>query len=201
MAPPVCIYIDLSNIFVNAQHVAEQREGPAARFDVRVQFRSLVRLAAAERNVLQAVCVGSASGDIEPVLDHLRAVGVEPEIYERGQGSGKEQAVDQCLQVHMLRAALDLEPPGVAVLLSGDGAGYMEGVGFFADLERMHRRGWGVELLAWDRFCNRHLREWVQANGAYIRLEDWYKNITFREDGQRIVQPFSLDRRPTAAPR
>ena len=87
------------------------------------------------------------------------------------------------------------------MLLTGDGAGYMEGRGFFADLERMYKRGWGVELLAWDRFCNRHLREWVQEHGVYIKLEDWYKNVTFREGGARIVQPFSVDRRSTATPR
>lgn len=201
MSSGVCIYLDLSNIFLNARHVAERREGLAAVDDIRIHFRSLVRLAAGDRHVLQAVCVGSARGDIEPVLEHVRAAGVEPEIFERGSGSGKEQAVDQGLQVHMLRAALDVEPPGVAVLLTGDGAGYMEGVGFYADLERMYKRGWGVELIAWDRFCNRYLREWIEEYGVYIRLEDYYKNVTFREGGERVVQPFSLDRRPRAAPR
>lgn len=200
MASSVCIYIDLSNIYMAGREVASHREGMAAYMDLRIHFRSLVRLAAADRNVLAAVCVSSAVGNIDPVVDHLRAVGVEPEIYERGQESGREQAVDQSLQVHMLRAALDVEPPGVAVLLTGDGAGYMEGVGFFADLERMHRCGWGVELLSWDRFCNRHLREWVREHGVYVPLEDWYKNVTFREGEQRVVQPFSLDRRPVAEP-
>ena len=43
--------------------------------------------------------------------------------------SGKEQGLDQCLQVHMLRAIHDCPTPQVAVLMTGDGAGYDDGVG------------------------------------------------------------------------
>jgi len=37
----------------------------------------------------------------------------------------------------MLKRLADVQPPGVAVLLIGDGAGYDTGVGFYADLEHM----------------------------------------------------------------
>ena len=64
----------------------------------------------------------------------FRDTGTEVEIFEPGNSSRREQGVDQCLQVHMLRAALDVQPPGVAVLLTGDGAGFDGGTGFHADL-------------------------------------------------------------------
>ena len=50
---------------------------------------------------------------------------------------GREQGVDQTLQTAMLRDAFDHNgSPGIAVLLTGDGSGFVDGVGFHADLER-----------------------------------------------------------------
>jgi hypothetical protein len=108
----------------------------------------------------------------------LRAVGVELELFERGEESGKEQAVDQALQVHMLRAVLD-RPPGVAVLLTGDGSGAHLGKGYFADLKRMHSKGWKVEVLSWNNSCHTGLKEWAKQNGMFVALDDHYESITF----------------------
>ena len=63
-------------------------------------------------------------------------------------GGGREQGVDQALQTAMLRDLSDNNgDPGTAVLISGDGAGFDDGCGFHADLERMHRKGW--KLKSW----------------------------------------------------
>ena len=54
---------------------------------------------------------------------------------------GREQGVDQALQTAMLRDAFDYNGnPGIAVMLTGDGSGFDDGVGFHADLERMYNR-------------------------------------------------------------
>ena len=51
---------------------------------------------------------------------------------------------DRVLQLRMLEDALDYNGnPGIVVLLTGDGAGYLEGAGFHSTLERMHKRGFG----------------------------------------------------------
>ncbi|MBF0517985.1 MAG: hypothetical protein HQK97_12905, partial [Nitrospirae bacterium] len=69
-------------------------------------------------------------------------MGIKVETYERGSDSNKEQAVDQALQVHMLRKTIVYNgTPGIAVLLTGDGHGFHDGVGFHADLEIMHKKG------------------------------------------------------------
>ena len=53
---------------------------------------------------------------------------------------GREQGVDQALQTAMLRDGFDYNgDPGIIVMLTGDGAGFDDGVGFHADMERMHR--------------------------------------------------------------
>ena len=113
--------------------------------------------------------------------------------------------VDQLLQTFMLRDAVDYNcAPGIAVLLMGDGSGFADGVGFHADLERMHRRGWDIEVLSWRHSCNRRMREWAEQNGKFIALDDFYNSITFLEvawPGQpiaapRYAEPLPLDSRP-----
>ena len=122
---------------------------------------------------------------------------VKIELYERGASSGAEQWVDQCLQVHMLRVLADVQEPGIAVLLTGDGAGYDSGAGFHADLERLQNLGWGIEVLAWDAACRKSLKDWAKSVGVYIPLDDYYDSVTFVQGG-RYSQNLSLTRRPTA---
>jgi len=97
----------------------------------------------------------------------------------------------------MLRALADFDAPSIAVLLTGDGAGYDDGAGFHADLERMERRGWGIEVLSWDSACNKKLKAWSKSAGVYIPLDDYYDSVTFIEKGRRS-KAMSLTGRPTA---
>ena len=126
-------------------------------------------------------------------------------MFERGAESNREQAVDQALQVHMLRTAFDSNGhPGVAVMLTGDGKGFHDGVGFHADLDRMHKRGWGVEVIAWERTCNPRLKSWAHSVGAFIPLEDYYESVTFLDDEKGVIRrakPLDLKKRPVIAPR
>jgi NYN domain len=195
-ASQVHIFWDNSNIFIPAQYAARRRDGTLQQSRVRIQFDHLYDLARAGRAVASAVCVGSVPPELEAVWARLRAVGVEVELYERGAESDREQGVDQCLQVHMLRRTID-ELPGIAVLLTGDGAGYDDGVGFHADLERMSARGWRIEVLSWDTACRRTLKDWARQAGVYIPLEDFYSSVTFIEGGRRSV-PLSLRQRKVA---
>jgi hypothetical protein len=195
----VYIFWDHSNIFVPAKEVARRREGLSAERDIRIHFQNVFALARAGRTVPKAICVGSSGTQLQPVLSRLAATGVDLEFYERGGQSRSEQGVDQCLQVHMLRVLADVATPAVAVLLTGDGVGYESGVGFHADLERLSRRGWGVEVISWDDACNQKLKRWAKAVGMYIPREDYYHSVTFRA-GLRNALPLSLMHRGRAEP-
>ena len=196
----VHIFWDNSNIFIPARYAAARRDGTLQELLVRIQFDNLYNLARAGRPVSSAICVGSVPPELDAVWQRLRAVGVEVELYERGEESGREQGVDQCLQVHMLRRLVDTDTPGVAVLLTGDGAGYLDGVGFYADLERMEQHGWGIEVISWDNACNRKLKQWASQAGVYVPLETFYPSVTFIEGGRRST-PLSLRARRTSQPR
>jgi hypothetical protein len=183
MPDRVFIYWDNSNLFIGARALASEREGADARYRVRLHFQNLLRLAHADRPVVRAQAVGSVPPELRAVWNMLEGSGVEVELFERGETSGREQGVDQALQTRMLRDLIDHNGnPGIAVLLTGDGAGFYDGVGFHADIERMHARGWEVEGLSWEESCNRRMRHWVEENGRFICLDDYYESITFLTD-------------------
>ncbi len=201
----VFIYWDNSNIFISAQEAAVDREGEETRSRVRIHFRNLLALAHAGRSIERAIAVGSIPPELRQVWNRLENEDVEGRLLECGALHGSEEGVDQLLQTFMLRDAVDYNgAPGIAVLLTGDGSGFADGVGFHADLDRMHRRGWAIEVLSWRHSCNRRMREWAERNGKFIALDDFYNSITFLEGawpGQpvadpRYAEPLRLDARP-----
>jgi len=196
----VFIFWDNSNIFISARHVARRFGEAAWENSIRIEFENLLRLASAGRPVGKALVVSSATGDLVPVRQRLEKVGFEVEFLERGSRSGAEQGVDATLQVAMLRTLNDCERPQVAVLLTGDGAGYEDGVGFHADLRRMADKGWGIEVIAWEASCKHSLKSWAQETGVFIPLEHYYYQITFVQGG-RTAERVNLTHRPMAEPK
>ena len=197
----VFVYWDNSNIFISAQAVAIEREGSQARSRVRLDFRNLLRLAQADRPIRHAVAVGSIPPELRHVWNRMSL--------ERGAIHGREEGVDQLLQTCMLRDTVDYNgDPGIAVLLTGDGSGFADGVGFHADLQRMHNKGWRIEVLSWRHSCSRRMREWAEQNGFFIALDDYYESVTFLEPpapgrplaDPRDAAPLDLSGRPGLAP-
>ncbi len=187
---------DNSNIFVSGRATCDRIEYQSDGF--RIDFENLIELAADGRPIEQVLCVGSVPPPTDSVWGHIeKRTGKKPELYERGAASGKEQAVDQALQTRMLRLGYDFLPPETLVLLSGDGKGDEDGVGFFADAKRLHRIGWKIEILAWQRHCRREMAQWAQQNGVFVPLDDFYSQITFI-NGKRNASALNLKARPKA---
>ena len=163
-------------------------------------------LAHAGRPVEKALAAGSIPPEMQGVWSRLERSGVNIQLFNRGTADGTEQEVpDQRLQLRMLEDALDnVDNPRIVVLLTGDGAGYEEGAGFHATLERMHKLGWRNEILSWTHSCKRAMREWAESKGIFVALDDFYDSITFREPSRpghelapgRDSMPLDLSRRP-----
>ena len=135
----VFIYWDNSNIFLEAQRLAEERNsGPDARYRVRVDFGNMLRLAHADRPVEKARAVSSVPPEMRQLWNRLESQGVEVQLFDRGSaGAGEQEMPDRFLQLRMLEDGWDYNGnPGIAVLLTGDGAGYVEGAGFHRTLIR-----------------------------------------------------------------
>ncbi len=204
----VFIYWDNSNIFIGARTEAEEREGFAARHRVRINFKGMMRLAHADRPVEKAIAAGSVPPELHALWNRLSAEGVKIELFDRGAiERGEQQTPDRVLQLQMLRDFADYNgDPGIVVLLTGDGQGFYDGAGFHADLERMHRRGWRVEVLSWAQSCNRRMRQWVEEHGIFVPLDDYYEAVTFLQPSSadypgadaRYEAELDLSRRPMA---
>ena len=180
----VFIYWDNSNIFHEAQRLSEERsEGLGARYRVRIDFDTMLRLAHADRPIERAVAAGSVPPEMRQLWNRMESIGVEVRLFDRGSPERGEQDMPyRVLQLRMLEDALDYNgDPGIAVLLTGDGAGYLEGAGFHTTLERMHKRGWRVEILSWAHSCNQRMRRWAEGHGAFVALDDFYEAVTYME--------------------
>ena len=203
----VFIYWDNSNIFIEAQRLAEERNDHVdARFRVRIKFDNMLRLAHADRPLRKAMAAGSVPPELRQLWNWLEQQGVEVRLFNRIRPDlGEQEIPDRLLQLQMLEDAMDYDP-GIVVLLTGDGAGYAEGAGFHSTLQRMHRRGWKIEILSWRHSCNYRMREWAEENGVFVPLDDFYESITFLEPslpGHQLAQsrpatPLDLSRRPVA---
>ena len=205
----VFIYWDNSNIFHEAQRLAEERtEGPDARYRVRIHFENMLCLAHADRPLEKAVAVGSVPPEMRQLWNRMEAGGMSVYLFDRGSPDRSEQEMpDRVLQLRMLEDALDYNgDPGIVVLLTGDGAGYLEGAGFHSTLERMHKRGWRVEILSWAHSTNQRMRRWAEANGIFVPLDDFYEAITFMVPSRpgfelapaRSQAELNLSRRPVS---
>ena len=205
----VFVYWDNSNIFHEAQRLAEERaEGPDARYRVRIHFENMLRLAHADRPLEKAVAAGSVPPEMRHLWNRMEAGGTSVYLFDRGAPDHSEQGMpDQVLQLRMLEHTVDYsDDPGIVVLLTGDGAGYLEGAGFHSTLERMHKRGWRVEILSWAHSTNQRMRRWAEANGIFVPLDEFYEAITFMEPSRlgfelapaRSQAELNLSRRPVS---
>ena len=198
MAQGVYVFWDNSNIFIGAKHLPKFQG--AFSHNIRIEFENLYKLAHANRVVKAAYAVGSIPPESKTVWNALvNKTGIVPELFERGAASGKEQAVDQALQVHILRALVDEDEPQTVVLLTGDGRGFDDGVGFHADLQRMKRKGWAIEVLSWDRTCASGLKQFAQSEGIFVPLDNFVDSIAFSAGGGS-AKPLNLKGRKTAQP-
>lgn len=187
----VFIYWDNSNIFDQVQQLAETNNGnePATYYRVRLKFENLFRLAHADRPVEKAWAAGYIPPEMRQLWNSLENLGIKVHLYDRGsRGSGEQETTDQYLQLRMLEDAADHDP-NIMVALTGDGAGYSEGHGFYRNIERIHNMGWKIELLSWIQSCHGAMRNWVEQNGVFIPLDDYYKSITFLNSHEDDLTP------------
>ena len=86
-----------------------------------------MRLAHADRPVEKAIAAGSVPPELRALWNRLEAAGVQVELFDRGAVErGEQQAPDRVLQLQMLRDFADYNgDPGVVVLLTGDGHGFL----------------------------------------------------------------------------
>lgn len=180
---------DNSNIhYAGLDHVRPLIEPTVPKELYRTYFEGVLDLVKGERKVDDVYFCGSnppQKGD--NLWNAVSALGIEPKIIPRSLSEGEADTTDRELQVAILHLFFDHPVPDTIALLTGDGAGIHEGMGFLADSKRLFERGWRFEVFSWGIACHSELRDFGLANGKYVKLEDYYYNITFIKGGRRPV--------------
>jgi len=172
------IFWDNSNIWLVGRNVCANRE-PSDEQGFRIHIANLFDFVVDARKVDYAFVGGSLPPYNDPLWQRFSNLGIIVNKQERGQSSGGEVAVDESIQLQMANQILDTHPPSTMVLLTGDGSGYNNGVGFVKQLERAHNHGWKIEVISWDLGCNRSLKKFAEDKGIYRSLESAYDKVTF----------------------
>ena len=182
----VNLYVDNSNVFHEGQRFANNRgeDGGA----LRIYFRNFIQLAANGRKLKEVVWGGSIPPEKDDVWQYLKDMGVRPDLIPRSD-SGENETVDHLIQLKMYRHVHKYKSaPGTVVLATGDGKGYYKEDGFLYDVESFLNDGWQIEIMSWEHSCHRKLKEFAEARGEFICLDDYYDSITFIKNG-RVVAP------------
>lgn len=188
---PTSLYVDLPNLFYGAQQAVPRR---SALHPIRLQYGAVMRLALAGHPLVSAVAVTTQRESNGAALDAAVNAGFTVYRSEPGAFSGKEQNVDERLQLEMYRASR--KAPARVVLLTGDGnSGSDEAGGFIPAIEALAEAGSRVELLAWQRSCSQALQDAVHGAGGVVNfLDTFFRSVTFEQHG-RCSEPLNLRRR------
>lgn len=174
------IFWDNSNIHISGlESVRPILEPDAPRELFRTDFTKLFQLVSKGRKVDCAYLSGSVPPPSDALWDYLRNMGIRLQLLDKTADGKEQESVDMSLQTMMLRTAIDNEASTIAVL-TGDGAGKQLGEGFLSDLKRIKEKfGWNIEIYAWETTCSRALKQYAEANGKFINLEDFYYSVTY----------------------
>jgi hypothetical protein len=180
---PVCIYIDNSNIFIGGKTAAEGlKEDPS---QLRIDFENfLFLITGGGMEFDELVWEGSGGPELEPIFAGLKEKGIDVQLIP-SSSTGENETVDQAIQLAMYRHSRKYrDDPGTMVLCTGDGKGFHEEKGFLYDVKGFAEDGWQLVLYSWDCVCHGKLKEFAKQHGVYIRLEDFYRSITFLTKGR-----------------
>lgn len=177
------LFIDNSNLFIEMRRVAQLVFGYDDNLlrRVRVDYGRLLDYVKKERELKDAMLVGSKPPPNDSLWAKLRQLGIELKIYERSPYTDREREVDQEL-VNCIRDAMEEnDPPGVIALVSGDG-------GYLTTLERCIKRQWTVEIYFWRQAAAALKR---LEGATFFNLNPDFEKITFREPDRSagVVQP------------
>ena len=166
------LFIDNSNIFIEAQRVARLK----FRYDdelvirLRISYGALLDEIRQGRSLKETVLVGSRPPDNDALWGKLKELKVKPIIFDRSY-TGREKKVDAEL-TNAIRDTLEDNPvPGVIAIVAGD-------QDYIPTLERCIKKNWEVEIYFWEQ-ASKSLKN--LKGTKFINFDDFFEKITFRE--------------------
>ena len=167
----VYLLIDDSNIFIEGQRTAENREpdDASAHYRFRVDYGRLLEWITEGRTLADVYLVGSRPPEVDSFWKILPAKGIRPKIFDRH--GGREKGVDHDLVAEMVEASVrEIKGDGVIALVAGDGD-------YRSTLDRLNGKGWELEVYFWSSGCSSLIRN----TPWYINLDPHFRTFCYSE--------------------
>ena len=178
--PGIYIFVDDSNIWIEAKHLQSKLKGFKTTEDhrVRIDIGKLTDVLADKRPISQGVLYGSEPPPVDTVWIKIKEKGWRVEKDRKSVVSGKEKKVDTRLVAEITRLAIrtPIEERTTIVLVSGD-----------ADVipaieEVMKESHWRVEVCMWKHAISRDLSRFERDNHDRVKirfLDDFLAQVSF----------------------
>lgn len=166
------LFIDNSNIFIEAQRVAREKYfyDDELVIRVRISYGELLEKVRNGRKLMETVLVGSRPPQNDLLWDKLKKLDITPRIFDRNIYSGKEKGVDAELSNSIRDTLEDNREPGTIAIIAGDRD-------YVPTLERCVKKGWKVELYFWSQAS----AELKNMKGiTFFSLDDSFPDVTFK---------------------
>ena len=180
----VRIFIDNSNLWINAQQVAAKNMIPKKDHRVSFDLVNLTDVIRKGRKIADCKLYGSEPPHVDKLWKKLEEYGCTTNIYERSRWTGKEKEVDTAMTADIVATAYEEQPATIAVV-SGDSD-------FRSGIEKALKRGWKVEVYSWKQALASRITELSSnVNVEIIYLDNHLDDIIFvtrkfkRNEGQQ----------------
>lgn len=176
---PIWIFVDNSNIWIEAKSYISTFKGFKAHEDprIRINFGNLINVIAEDRTIAKCFLFGS---DYKPsTADTVWQKGVDDgfKVIVDEKSERKEKKVDVRLCVGALTTVHKQKTKGTIVLATGD-------ADFIPLVEKILDDGWKVEVISWEHALSndyRHLKEDYKCCFKLRYLNEHAETVTFTE--------------------
>ena len=167
------LFIDNSNIFIEAQQVARDKYffDDELVIRLRINYGGLLDKIRNGRKLMETVLVGSRPPEQDSLWDYLKKLGIEPRIFDRSPFTNKEKKVDAELTNAIRDTLEDNSEAGTIAIISGD-------KDYIPTLDRCVKKKWNVEIYFWSQASSK-LRK--MTGTKFINLDSFFEEITFKQ--------------------
>lgn len=176
---PIWIYVDDSNIWIEAKKHASKMRQFKTKEDhrVRIEIGKLTEVVADGRPVAQGFLYGSEPPALDTVWEKIKQKGWKVNPYRRSRMTGKEKKVDTQLVADVTeRACKTIEgEKSTFVLITGDADA-------IPAIEVALRYDWKVEVVMWKHAMSAELRKLEKQQSERLKLrylDDYLEKVTF----------------------
>lgn len=175
--PGVWIYVDDSNIWIEAKKLASKVNRLKSTEDhrVRIEIGKLTDIVAKDRPVAQGFLYGSEPPAIDKVWKKIREHGWNVDPLKKSRMTGKEKMLDTKLVADVTERACTTpeEQRSTIILITGD-------ADVIPAMEKvMKYKGWSLEVYMWKHALSSDIKKMTGDSVKVFPLDDYLKDATF----------------------